>query len=260
MPGRFRARRARWAPIHQLGVNARPSILRHVGELHLLGVSAPRVLQALDGAWANKQCLVLAQEALDEKANEITALPLLLERLDLTDQIVTIDAIGCQRAIATQIVDGGGDYVLAVKATRPRCLTMSGTASRWPRPVTGMHRTVEKGRGRLETRVCRTIADPAVIAWLDPNGVWTGVRSIAMVEATRRVTGTDTPTLLERYSISSLPGAARQIGCAVRSHWGIENRLHWVLDMAFREDESRVRLGHSADNLAMLRKLALQLI
>ena len=99
-----------------------------------------------------------------------------------------------------------------------------------------------------------------MLACLDTDGAWAGLRSIAMVEATRRVTGTDTPTTQVRYCISCLPGAAQPIAEAERSHWGSENGLHWVLDMAFREDESRVRLGHSAENQAMLRKLALHLI
>lgn len=245
-----------------------------------IAVHAPHEVIALDGktvrrsgspragqrplhlvsAWASDQRLVLAQAAVTDKANEITALPLLLERLVLTDQIVTIDAIGCQRTIATQIIKQGGEYVLAVKGNQAElyddvrdCFTLA-------QEVHEMQRTVEKGHGRLETRVCRTIADPAVMTWLDPADAWAGLRSIAMVEATRLESGTETPTTQVRYYVSSLPGAAAQIAQAVRSHWGIENSLHWVLDMAFREDESRARIGHSAENLAMLRKLALTLI
>jgi len=120
-------------------------------------------------------------------------------------------------------------------------------------------RTVEKDHGRLEVRVCETIADPDVIAWLDPEGAWAGLCSIAQVTATRRV-GEREPTTAVRYYLTSLPGEAEAIANAVRSHWGIENGLHWVLDMAFREDESRARTGHSAQNLAVLRKLALTLI
>lgn len=107
--------------------------------------------------------------------------------------------------------------------------------------------------------MCATIADPAVIAWLDPAGAWPGLRSIAQVTATRRV-GEQEPTTTVRYSLSSLPGDARQIARTVRSHWGIENSLHWVLDVAFREDDNRARTGHSAENLALIRKLALNLL
>ena len=214
----------------------------------------------LVSAWANGQRLVLAQEAVPDKANEITALPLLLERLALTGQVVTIDAMGCQRAIAKQIIDGGGDYVLALKANQPELLDDVIDSFQMARRFTGQHQTVEKDHGRLESRVCRTIADPATLTWLDPDGAWPGLRSIAMVTATRHVTGSETPTTQVRYYVSSLPGAARPIAEAVRSHWGIENGLHWVLDMAFREDESRTRTGASAQNLALLRKLALNLI
>ncbi len=123
----------------------------------------------------------------------------------------------------------------------------------------GTDRTVEKDHGRLETRVCETINDPAVIAWLDPDGAWPELRTMARITATRRV-GEREPTTSTRYYVSSLPGAARPIAEAARSHWGIENRLHWVLDVAFREDDNRTRAGHSAANLALIRKLALTLL
>jgi predicted transposase YbfD/YdcC len=213
----------------------------------------------LVSAWATAQRLVLAQEAVDAKDNEITTLPHLLTRLDLTDQIVTIDAIGCQREIATQIVAGGGEYVLALKANQPDLLTNvtdTFVLATTPDPI---DRTVEKNHGRFEVRVCATISDPAVITWLDPAGRWPGLQTIARVTATRQV-GAQEPTTSVRYYLSSLPGDAKSVAEAVRSHWGIENSRHWVLDMAFREDERRVRLGHSAQNLAVLRKLALTLI
>lgn len=213
----------------------------------------------LVSAWATAQRLVLAQAAVDTKDNEITTLPHLLAQLDLTGQIVTIDAMGCQREIAAQIVDGGGDYVLALKANQPDlhedvidCFAMAAQPD-------ASARTVEKDHGRLEVRVCETIHDPAVIAWLDAAQRWPGLRTIARVTATRPV-GTQEPTTSVRYYLSTLPGDAKPIAEAVRSHWGIENSLHWVLDMAFREDESRARTGDSAHNLAVLRKLALTLI
>ncbi|MDQ3492322.1 MAG: ISAs1 family transposase [Chloroflexota bacterium] len=213
----------------------------------------------LVSAWASERRLVLAQAAVDTKDNEITTLPSLLDRLDLTGQIVTIDAMGCQREIAGQIVGGGGDYVLALKANQPDlhedvidCFAMAEQAD-------ASARTVEKDHGRVEVRVCETIHDPAVIAWLDAEQRWPGLRTIARVAAIRQVGGQD-PTTSVRYYLSSLPGDARPIAEAVRSHWGIENSLHWVLDMAFREDESRTRTGDSAQNLAVLRKLALTLI
>ena len=202
---------------------------------------------------------MLAQEAVDAKANEITTLPDLLARLDLTGQTVTIDAMGCQREIARQIVAGDGDYVLALKANQPELLEEVVDSFPMATTMDDTSRTVEKHHGRLEWRVCETIDDPDVIAWLDPDQTWAGLRTIARVTATRQVTGQD-PTTAVRYYLSSLPGDAQPIAVAVRSHWGIENGLHWVLDLAFREDESRARRGHSAQNLAVLRKLALTLI
>lgn len=120
-------------------------------------------------------------------------------------------------------------------------------------------RTMDKNHGRMEWRRCETIADPAVIAWLNPAGDWPGLRSIARVTAVRQVAGQARTTSV-RYYVSSLPDDAKQIAAAVRSHWAIENRLHWVLDMGFREDESRVRTQAAPENLAVLRKLALALI
>lgn len=213
----------------------------------------------LVSAWATAQRLVLAQEAVATKDNEIATLPTLLDRLDLTGQIVTIDAIGCQRSLAEQIVGDGGDYVLALKANQPDLLADVVDCFAMAPSPDAAQRTVEKNHGRLEWRACETISDPEVIAWLDPDQAWTGLRTIARITATRQVTGQD-PTTAVRYYVSSLPGAAAPIAHAVRSHWGIENGLHWVLDLAFREDESRARCGHSAQNLAVLRKLALTLI
>lgn len=210
-------------------------------------------------AYATAQRLVLAQEAVATKANEITTLPTLLDRLALAGQIVTIDAIGCQRELAAQIVDGGGDYVLALKANQPDLLADVIDSFAVAIQPDACERTVEKNHGRLEWRVCETIADPAVIAWLDPAEQWPGLQTIARITATRQVTGQASTTAV-RYYVSSLPGAARAIAAAVRSHWGIENGLHWILDLAFREDESRARCGHSAQNLAVLRKLALTVI
>lgn len=200
---------------------------------------------------------MLGQEAEAEKSNEVTAIPLLLARLDLTGQIVTIDAMGCQRAIAAQIVGQGGDYVLALKDNqddlREDVVDSFTVAAAFGTPLDDRVSTIEKDHGRREHRVCATIA------WLDPAGAWPGLRSIAQVTATRRI-GEQEPTNTVRYYLSSLPGDARQIARAVRSHWGIENSLHWVLDIAFREDDIRARTGHSAENLALIRKLALNLL
>jgi predicted transposase YbfD/YdcC len=211
----------------------------------------------LVNAWAADNHVALGQVATADHSNEITAIPALLAALALDGTIVTIDAMGCQTDIATQIVAGDGDYVLALKANQE---TLHELAQHHFAVTDGPadHRAVDKDHGRLEIRTCRAVDDPAVIGWLDPERAWPGLRSIAAVTGERRVG--DTVTTETRYYLTSLPADAARIGQAVRAHWGIENGLHWVLDVAFREDESRVRTGHAAENLALLRKLALTLL
>lgn len=210
-------------------------------------------------AWATEQRLVLAQQVVDTHANEIRTLPDLLRQFCLTGQIITIDAIGCQTELAQQIVDGGGDYVLALKGNQEETFELVQDSFAIMDSPDAQVQSVEKDHGRMEWRVCAVISDPAVISWLDPDHRWAGLRSIARVTATRQVTGQE-PTTAVRYYLSSLAGDAAGIARAVRSHWGIENGLHWVLDMAFREDESRVRTGFAQENLTVVRKLVLALI
>ena len=218
----------------------------------------------LVSAWAAANHVVLGQLAVDEKSNEITAIPALLEVLALTGCIVTIDAMGCQKEIAQAVRDRKADYVLALKDNHP--LLAADVASVFADALganeggyaVGYHETLEKGHGRIERRRCWTISDPAVIAWLDPAGAWADLRTIAVVDGVRRLDGDPTPE--RRTYLSSLDGNAARLLTAVRGHWGIENRLHWVLDLAFREDESRVRVGHAAENLAVARHVALNLL
>lgn len=216
----------------------------------------------LVSAWSETNRLVLGQVATDEKSNEITAIPQLLKMLDLTDSIITIDAMGCQKAIAQQIVQQKGHYVLQVKKNHAGLhdvveemfdeLTGRGI----PGVPYAYHEDVDAGHGRVETR---RIWTTDWTDWYADRKQWAGLRSFVCVESERTV-GEDT-SIERRYYISDLDGRdARAMLGYVRGHWGIENKLHWSLDMTFREDDLRQRAGHSAENLSRIRRLALNLL
>ena len=216
-------------------------------------------------AWASEQRLVLAQVQVDEKSNEITAIPELLRLLDVSDCIVTIDAMGCQRAIAEEIVAKGGDYVLALKANqnqlyeRAQTLVAHSQTPDGPRQVSQeQHVMYDKGHGRSEQRICTGLDISNWLFYLDPKGEWSHLRTLVQVE--RRCQQNGTVTVDTRLYISSLPCDSSLLQHAVRLHWGIENRVHWVLDVAFREDDCRIRKGHGAHNFSILRRLALNLL
>ncbi len=214
-------------------------------------------------AWASAQQLVLGQRAVDEKSNEITAIPALLDVLMLKGCIVTIDAMGCQTAIAETIIAKEADYVLALKENHDTVyhtvvqVFADAEATEFADYDADRAAQMDSGHGRVEVRRAWTISDPATLALIDPDGAWAGLGSIGRVEGERRMQGTVTRE--RRYYLTSLRDAAR-FGRAVRAHRGIENGLHWVLDIAFREDESRARVGASATNLVVLRHIALNLL
>lgn len=209
-------------------------------------------------AWANANGLVLGQIKTEEKSNEITAIPELLSKLALGGCIVTIDAMGCQKTIATQIQEQEADYVLALKGNQGHLhddvKTYLDHAISHKRPLS-YHEEVDTGHGRIETRRCWVTEK---IDWLEPKGLWTGLRSICAIEC-ERIVG-EKVSCERRYFISSLAADASVLANAVRAHWSIENNLHWVLDVVFKEDYCRAREGYAAQNMAVLRHMALNLL
>lgn len=223
-------------------------------------------------AWAESNGLVLGQLKVADKSNEITALPQLLRVLELSGCIVTLDAMGCQKKIAREIIEADADYVLAlkgnqetvheeVKAFLDQTLAEKQTSrppgAKLPPAAAALAslETVEKDHGRLETR---RYYQSTALAWFADGEQWEGLKSVGMVESIREVDGKS--SVERRYYLSSLPLNVELFARAVRGHWGVENKLHWVMDVCFREDQSRARVGYAAENLATLRRLALNLL
>jgi len=214
-------------------------------------------------AWATRQRLVLGQEAVSEKSNEIIAIPLLLRRLHLTGALVTIDAMGTQKEIAQTILDGGADYVLALKENWPATYAEVETVFSDPPPTLVMQRseTVDANHGRIETRRHTICHD---VSWMFSNRhypgefAFPGLAAIGMIESqTERGGVTETE---KRYYLCSTGLDAETFGRIVRGHWGIENHLHWVLDVVFHDDLARLRSGHGPANMAIIRHTALNLL
>ena len=208
-------------------------------------------------AWARENGLVLGQRKVDAKSNEITAIPELLRALALKGCIVTIDAMGCQKEIVRDITEAGADYVIGLKDNQGSLLADVSAyfdallAGEFPDVVCATLETVEKGHGRHETRHYRVVDD---VDWLTAFPEWKNLKAIGMVDSVRACKGQTTTE--RRFYISSLGADVAQFAGAVRGHWLIENSLHWCLDVSFNEDQCRVRIGNAAENFAILRHMA----
>lgn len=211
-------------------------------------------------AWASENGLSLGHVKVDKKSNEITVLPKPLEMLSIKGRTITMDAIGCQKDLARQIVDKGADYVLCVKGNQvslhedvkwffAECDDLRDVEHTY-------YEGVEKDHGRIEVRKCWAVESEA--KWLGFGGEWAGLRSIAVLRAERIVAGKK--SVETRYYITSLPGDAKKTALAAREHWAVENSLHWVLDVTVNEDMSRVRKDNAPENLATLRRSAINMV
>jgi predicted transposase YbfD/YdcC len=223
-------------------------------------------------AWAEGNGLVLGQLKVADKSNEITAVPELLRVLELKGSIVTLDAMGCQKKIAREIIEADADYVLALKgnhecvhrevqtfldqtvAEKQQALPRGAKPSRAVATLQCLE-TTEKDHGRIEIR---RYYQSHHLDWFEDLDLWEGLQTVGMVESIRQIEGKTSTE--RRYYLSSLPLDVAEFARAVRGHWGVENKLHWVMDVCFREDQSRARTGYAAENLATLRRLALNLL
>jgi predicted transposase YbfD/YdcC len=210
-------------------------------------------------AWATESGLLLGQRKVKNKSNEITAVPELLRALELAGCIVTADALHCQKNIAKEIVEADADYVLALKGNQGTVFAevkaFLDEAIQRRESHLEFTQTTDKGHGRVEVR---RYWQTEKIGWFVDREAWVGLRSVGVVEARRTVNGQE--SVERRYYLSSLPADAEKFGRAVRGHWGVENGLHWVLDMVFGEDQSRARSGYAVENLAATRRLAINLL
>ena len=213
-------------------------------------------------AWASENRLALGQVKVADKSNEITAIPQLLDILDIQGCIVTIDAMGAQKEIAKQITEQGADYVLSLKGNQGNLHEDVQQLFDWASKTDfkdiehEVYQTIDKGHGRLEKRRYYLLGN---VEHLVDAHQWTGLNRVGMIESERHIEGKPTATE-RRYYLTSLDGGVERFAGASRGHWGIENRLHWSLDVVFREDDSRIRTDHAPENMTLIRKIALNLL
>ena len=207
-------------------------------------------------AWANENQLILGQVKVDDKSNEITAIPRLIEVLSLEGTVVTIDAMGCQKAIVEKIIDQKADYLISLKGNQGS-LHQQVRYAFDVQAATEVDQRTDYGHGRIEERRCSVITD---LKWVDQFQEWKELNSIIKLESDRHDLNKGESSKETRYYISSLKQDPAFINKAIRSHWGIENKVHWILDVAFREDDSRIRKGNGAQNFSVIRRIALNLL
>jgi predicted transposase YbfD/YdcC len=220
------------------------------------GVEGKKAIIHMVSAWSNENNMVLGQVKTEEKSNEITAIPTLLDLLALEGAIVTIDAMGCQSAITEKIIAQKADYVLAVKENQAHLLDDIKEAFEQT-PKAENHTTIEKSHGRIEKRSCKVITD---MDWISKEEKWGNLQSIICIESERTILQTGEKQTEQRFYISSLNTTAVRCNEIVRAHWGIENKLHWCLDVTFKEDLSTKQAGNAAENFSTITKIALNLL
>ena len=209
-------------------------------------------------AWAHNNNLVLGQTKVNDKSNEITAIPILLDILSIENSIITIDAMGCQSNIANKIIDKKADYVLAVKNNQEQLFENIQDEFRFSKNIQTFE-DLDAGHGRIETRKCSIISTD--FQHVENSNKWTNLQTIIKIESIREFKNSEKPKEEAiRYYISSLKTSATEFKHIIRSHWSIENKLHWTLDVSFNEDKSRKREGNAAQNFAVLTKIALNLL
>jgi predicted transposase YbfD/YdcC len=207
-------------------------------------------------AWASDNNIVLGQLKITDKSNEITAIPKLLEALFLANSLVSIDAMGCQRNIAAAILDKKADYLLAVKENQKELYRDIEDTFRFSKPVEVIS-DIDVGHGRVQTRKCTVVAD---LGHIQNSANWKGLKTLVKLESERYFKATDKKETSIRYYISSKADSADYFQRNIRSHWAIENKLHWMLDVVFHEDQSRKRAGNAAQNFSLINKIALTLL